>query len=117
MAVPLKPIHFDDKIYPEPYKFDCFRFSNLRESEDSDVKYRFTTTEKGGLGRHACPGRFFASMELKIILSHLNYDMSLANGAKEAPKPTTFSTGGMPDMKACIILTPRVGQAGQDLRF
>ena len=62
IAVPLKPIHFDENVYPEPYKFDCFRVSKLRESEHSDIKYGFTTVEKDfvpfGLGKHACPGRF-----------------------------------------------------------
>ncbi|KAF8204329.1 cytochrome P450 [Mycena galopus ATCC 62051] len=121
IAVPLKAIHFDENVYPEPYKFDCFRFSNLRKSEDSDVKHGFTTIEKDfvlfGLGRHACPGRFFASMELKIMLAHLllNYDVNLADGLTAVPKPASFNTGMMPDMKACVTLTPRVGQAGQDL--
>jgi cytochrome P450 len=121
VVIPLKLIHFDENVYPEPYKFDCFRFSNLRKSEDSDVKYGFTTVEKDfvpfGLGKHACPGRFFASMELKIMLSHLllNYDVSLADGTKKVPKPTTFGSGVMPDTKACVTITPRVGQAGQDL--
>ncbi|KAJ6520279.1 cytochrome P450 [Mycena sanguinolenta] len=121
ITVPLKSIHFDENLYPEPYKFDCFRFSKLRASEHSDVKYGFTTVEKDfvpfGLGKHACPGRFFASMELKIMISHLllHYDLSLPDGAKEAPKPRLFNSAVVPDTKACIILKPRVGQAGQDL--
>jgi cytochrome P450 len=30
-----------------------------------------------GHGRHACPGRFFAAMELKAMLAHIliNYDL------------------------------------------
>ncbi len=37
-----------------------------------------------GLGRHACPGRFFAVMELKLLLAHLvmNYDVKLPDGAE-----------------------------------
>ncbi|KAJ7269284.1 cytochrome P450 [Mycena haematopus] len=106
IAVPLKAVHFNENVYPDPYTFDCFRFSKLRESEDSDVKHGFTTIENDfvlfGLGRHACPGRFFASMELKIMLSHLllNYDVSLADGAKEAPKPIRFGSSVVPDTKA-----------------
>ncbi|KAF7337628.1 Ent-kaurene oxidase [Mycena sanguinolenta] len=121
ITIPLKPIHFDESVYPEPYKFDCFRFSKLRASERTDLKYGFTRVEKDfvpfGLGKHACPGRFFASMELKIILSHLllNYDLSLPGGAKEAPKPMFFNSTVIPDTKACVVLKPRVGQAGQDL--
>jgi cytochrome P450 len=62
IAVPLKPIHFNASVYPEPEKFDCFRFSKLRETEESNVKHAFTTVENDflffGLGRHVCPGRF-----------------------------------------------------------
>jgi cytochrome P450 len=62
IVVPLAPIHFDASVYPEPEKFDCFRFSKLRDTEESVVKHGFTTIEKNflpfGLGRHACPGRF-----------------------------------------------------------
>ncbi|KAF7347450.1 Ent-kaurene oxidase [Mycena venus] len=121
ITIPLKAIHFDPSVYPEPEKFDCFRFSKLREMEESDVKHGFTTVEKNfvpfGLGRHACPGRFFASMELKVMLAHmlLNYDVSLPDGAKEAPKAMRFNTGVMPDVKAYLVITPRVGQMGQDL--
>ncbi|KAF7337643.1 Ent-kaurene oxidase [Mycena sanguinolenta] len=121
ITIPLKPIHFDENVYPEPYKFDCFRFSKLRASEHSDVKYGFTTVEKDfvpfGLGKHACPGRFFASMELKIMISHLllNYDLSFPDGTKEVPKPRLFNQAVFPDTKACVVLKPRVGQAGQDL--
>jgi len=121
ISIPLKLIHFDPSVYPEPEKFDCFRFSKLRETEESDVKHGFTTIEKDfvlfGLGRHACPGRFFASMELKTMLSHLllHYDVSLPDGAKEVPKPMSFGGGVMPNVKASVVITPRVGQAGQDL--
>ncbi|KAF7352746.1 Ent-kaurene oxidase [Mycena venus] len=120
IAVSLRGLHFDPNVYPEPDKFDCFRFSKLRETEESDAKHRFTTVEKNfapfGLGRHACPGRFFASMELKIMLAHmlLNYDVSLPDGAKEAPKVMRLNTAVMPDVKACLVITPRVGQM-QDL--
>ncbi|KAF7347451.1 Ent-kaurene oxidase [Mycena venus] len=99
IAIPLKGLHFDPSVYPEPEKFDCFRFSKLRETEESDVKHGFTTIERNfvpfGLGRHACPGRFFASMELKIMLAHmlLNYDISLPDGAKEAPKGNEVQRG------------------------
>ncbi|KAJ7361121.1 cytochrome P450 [Mycena albidolilacea] len=121
IAVPLAPIHFDASVYPEPEKFDCFRFSKLRNTEEGVVKHGFTTVEKNfvpfGLGRHACPGRFLASMELKTMLAHmlLNYDLSLPDGVKTVPKPMKLSGFVMPNPSACIVLAPRVGQVGQDL--
>ena len=35
-----------------------------------------------GLGKHACPGRFFASNEIKVLLCRiiLDYDMKLLDG-------------------------------------
>ncbi|KAJ7356763.1 cytochrome P450 [Mycena albidolilacea] len=122
IAVQLKPIHFDASVYPEPEKFDCFRFSKLRETEES-VKHAFTTVENDfllfGLGRHVCPGRFFASMVLKIMLSHLllNYDVTLPDGAKEVPKPMLLSLLVMPNLTGRVIIKPRVGQAAQDLEL
>ncbi|KAK7063838.1 Ent-kaurene oxidase [Favolaschia claudopus] len=122
IAFPLKRIHYDATVYPNPEKFEWFRFSNLREEDGSGAKHQFTTVGKDlllfGLGRHACPGRFFASMELKILLSHLllHYDVSLADGAKEVPKPTVFSSNTIPSLSARAVITPRLGQAGQKFR-
>ncbi|KAK7026177.1 Ent-kaurene oxidase [Favolaschia claudopus] len=122
IAFPLKRIHYDAIVYLNPEKFDCFRFSNLREEDESDAKHQFATVGKDlvlfGLGRHACPGRFFASMELKIVLSHLllHYEVSLADGAKEVPKPVVLSSNMIPNRSASVVITPRLGQAGQKFR-
>lgn len=42
-----------------------------------------------GHGNHACPGRFFAANEIKVILAHmlLKYDWELAPGSKD-PQPS-----------------------------
>lgn len=38
-----------------------------------------------GYGHHACPGRFFAAHEVKLVMCHLllKYDWRLAGGAGE----------------------------------
>ncbi|KAK8030950.1 ent-kaurene oxidase [Apiospora arundinis] len=38
-----------------------------------------------GYGKHACPGRFFAANEIKLILAHilLQYDLRMPDGATE----------------------------------
>ncbi len=38
-----------------------------------------------GLGRHACPGRFFAANEIKLILSRLllDFDIKMPDGITE----------------------------------
>jgi cytochrome P450 len=37
-----------------------------------------------GFGRHACPGRFFAANEIKLILSRilLDYDIKMPDGVQ-----------------------------------
>jgi cytochrome P450 len=39
-----------------------------------------------GLGRHACPGRFFASQEMKLMLAHIvmEYDVRVVGGKRPA---------------------------------
>jgi cytochrome P450 len=77
-------------VFPEPERFDGYRFLKRREMGD---KATSQFVQSGGDynvfggGRHVCPGRFFASNELKLTLSHilLKYDLRLAAGCD--PKP------------------------------
>ncbi|PIA98033.1 Fumitremorgin C monooxygenase [Cercospora beticola] len=68
----LNDILRDPTIFSEPDKFDAYRFYNMRKLPCEENKHQFTTTAEDALsfghGRHACPGRFFASNEIKIIL-------------------------------------------------
>ncbi|KAJ7284516.1 cytochrome P450 [Mycena rebaudengoi] len=81
LYTPMWSIHHDPEIYPDPHVFDGFRFSKLRDSDDSlgAAKFQAVTTsldyQAFGHGRHACPGRFFAVIELKAMLAHvvMNY--------------------------------------------
>jgi len=112
-AIDLKRLHRDSENYPNPHVFDPFRFSKLREEEQSDVRYGYTTVDKNylvfGAGRHACAGRFFASMMLKIVLARLllAYDLSLPSNTVK-PKNVTFNAGIVPDTKAEIVFKRRM---------
>lgn len=57
------------------HEFDGMRFYNLRKIPGNENKYQFVTTSPESLnfghGNHACPGRFFASNEIKVVLIHL----------------------------------------------
>ncbi|EHK97752.1 putative Ent-kaurene oxidase [Glarea lozoyensis 74030] len=87
ICVPAHAIHRDAALYPSPYEFQAFRFSKAREkyrgtqTELSEPKVSIvTTTDKFlpfGHGRHACPGRFFAAQQMKLMLAYLvqNYDV------------------------------------------
>jgi len=114
VSVDIKAIHFNPRVYPDPNKCDLFRFSNLRRKEDKESsKYGFATIDSHylpfGAGRHACAGRHFAAMELKIMLAHilLHYDISYPPGIIRRPKNIIFNGAIIPDPKARLVFTPR----------
>ncbi|KAB8291536.1 hypothetical protein EYC80_006337 [Monilinia laxa] len=66
-----------------PSTFSPFRWSSLRSIPGNESKYQFVSTSKEamnfGHGNHACPGRFFADAELKVVMVELltNWDIRL----------------------------------------
>jgi len=86
LFVPMRAIHRDETIYPNPSAFEPFRFADLREDgETGKGQYGMVSTSVEwlpfGHGRHACPGRFFASNEIKAMFAHLvlEYDVKTGN--------------------------------------
>ncbi|KAL9094392.1 MAG: hypothetical protein Q9165_003242 [Trypethelium subeluteriae] len=78
--------NFDANVYPVPETFDPYRFLKLREQPGQENNWQFVTLSPEslgfGYGVHACPGRFFASNEVKIALCWmlLKYDWRLEEG-------------------------------------
>lgn len=87
----------DETVFPEPAKFDVKRFLRLRQEPGEENRHQFVTTAPDhmafGHGQHACPGRFFASNEMKIALCFLLlwYDMRFVPD-EEKPKDLEFET-------------------------
>ncbi|KAK7438623.1 hypothetical protein VKT23_017956 [Stygiomarasmius scandens] len=111
-----QPVHFDGEYYRDPEKCDLFRFKKLREKESrliTDPKHTFAFADGHalvfGTGRHACPGRFFASTLLKIIIGHilLTYDLSFPPGVKGSPDTLQFDRAVFPDPHATLVFTKR----------
>ncbi|THU98667.1 cytochrome P450 [Dendrothele bispora CBS 962.96] len=111
-----QPVHFDEQYYDDPEKCDLLRFSKLRDKESrppTDPKHTFAFADGHALvfstGRHACPGRFFASTLLKIVIGHilLNYDLSYPPETKGSPRTLQFDRAVFPDPKATLIFTKR----------
>lgn len=71
-----------------PHEFDGFRFYRLRKMAGKENKHLFVTVSPEsltwGYGNHACPGRFFADTEMKVILIELlrKWDIRVADAAK-----------------------------------
>ncbi|KAM4066397.1 cytochrome p450 [Hirsutella rhossiliensis] len=101
IVVPVEPIHYDAKAYPEAHLYNPFRFVQPADNDNNEVvtwekkqsfKVKSTVTLDesflafGVPGRNACPGRFFALLELKIFVANLllNYEVEYL---KSRPKP------------------------------
>jgi cytochrome P450 len=80
---------WDAKVYDRPREWDGRRFLRLRETAGQEHAAQLVSTSADhlgfGHGQHACPGRFFAGNEAKVILIHLllKYDWRLPEDAAE----------------------------------
>ncbi|KAL5364135.1 putative P450 monooxygenase [Aspergillus floccosus] len=78
--------HMVTQSYPDPDTFDGFRFHKMRQQPGHEIRHQFVATGPDALsfghGNHACPGRFFAANEIKVVLMYLlqNYDIQLEAG-------------------------------------
>ncbi|CAH0051930.1 unnamed protein product [Clonostachys solani] len=118
VSVPIEPIHHDESIYENALSYEPFRFApidavekvlgrfsdeqrasfkgNMGTSVDIQRKPKPRMTVVldetflgfGVSGKHACPGRFFALVEMKLFVAYLllNYDIEFL---KERPKPVS----------------------------
>ncbi|KAF2767243.1 cytochrome P450 [Teratosphaeria nubilosa] len=79
------PPYLDPEVYTNPSKYDPYRFLPKDNGEKDSIGWQIATTRPEhlafGHGKHACPGRFFASDEMKIVLTHLllKYDFDLVD--------------------------------------
>lgn len=96
-----------------PEQFDGFRYERMRQQPGNELKFQLANTGKYatafGFGAHACPGRFFAINEMKIIFAYLllNYDMKLRDGEgrpKNLEKPTGTT---YPDPRVEVLFKSR----------
>src|ERR1700761_4429551 len=94
ISIPADAVGSDPTNYPNPEEFDAWRFVKLRSQKEGVTSnyHQLVTSNKTslffGYGKHACPGRFFAAAEIKLILAHLimNYDIELVDKDKGRPR-------------------------------
>lgn len=97
----------DPHLYgPNPQEFDGHRFLRMRDQAQKQVllgasdigidSYQYVSLSKEdltfGIGKHACPGRFFASYEIKVVLAYLllHYDFQTATQTVSGMKKHGF---------------------------
>ncbi|KAI1820120.1 cytochrome P450 [Xylaria intraflava] len=114
ITMPSHAVATDPDIYSNPETFDGYRFYDKRMSAKTEAnRHQFATTGPESLafgqGKTACPGRFFAASNIKVVLANilLNYDVAFPAGQTERPK--NLHKGGLvrPDPRQTLIFTPR----------
>lgn len=118
----------DPRIYPDPDSYDPFRFSRAREQEEAasssgsdgeqpkiagslESKQLSLSTTSGtflpfGHGRHACPGRFLVSHELKMLIAYATMFYEI-EPLETRPANTWFGQHVIPPMKEKIRVRRR----------
>ncbi|KAL9109057.1 MAG: hypothetical protein Q9227_006297 [Pyrenula ochraceoflavens] len=125
VSVPAYCIMGDEAAYAAARTFMPFRFSEQRNSnspvhgggdhsQKTDhvrrARNALPTTNPDflvfGYGRHACPGRFFAAAELKLVLAHalLKYDFEIL---PKKPEGSWVGVTRLPALKATIRVKRR----------
>ncbi|GLB35977.1 putative cytochrome P450 [Lyophyllum shimeji] len=112
LAVACAATHADPSKYPSPQTFDAFRF--VQGSGQAASRYQLSTTAPDflgwGYGRAACPGRFVAAVQMKMVLAHLvlHYDVRLEDGAGDVrPRDWWVGSERLPDLSARLMFKKR----------
>ncbi|THU93439.1 cytochrome P450 [Dendrothele bispora CBS 962.96] len=113
ITVATRPMMRDNAIFPRGEEFNPFRFAELREKDGEGFKHQMVTPTSEwvlfGQGKHACPGRFFASTVLKLLMAHvlLHYDIKFPNASRELPPSFKQFADFAPDPNARVLFRKR----------
>lgn len=114
ILAPAGLVSLDDDIWESANEFRGFRFSELRARSSEDAhKFQFATITPSALhfghGRQGCPGRFFASYEIKAILSHIidKFDIRLLDEKAGRPQNKIFGAAISPDDSVQLLFRKR----------
>ncbi|KAJ8128187.1 hypothetical protein O1611_g5450 [Lasiodiplodia mahajangana] len=112
ITMPTCSIARDPQIYDNPDRFDGARFYKKRQAGDPN-RHQFVSTGPDSLpfghGKFACPGRFFAAAQIKILLANilLRYDISYPEGQVIRPANVFSGEGIGPDRGQRIVFSVR----------
>lgn len=112
VMAPTSGIHRSEKLYTAPNIFNGYRFSDMRKVEGNATRFQNVSTSlqfvAWGHGQNACPGRFFATNELKAILCYLlcNYEFKFEHGTSR-PGNKFWNLNCFPDTSVSLLFKNR----------
>lgn len=102
----------DPSIVDNPGEFDGFRYKKIRQDPKQANRHQYATTDCNnihfGHGKYACPGRFFASHAVKMIVGQLilDYDFKFPEG-QGRPRNLFMDENVYPDPSARLLIRKR----------
>ncbi|BAE65194.1 unnamed protein product [Aspergillus oryzae RIB40] len=104
------PIGMDTKYVSDPTTFDAFRYVDGDKAQSQFV-HTSATSMHFGLGRYACPGRFFATFVLKAILSRFLVEYEFRFGPDQVGRPKNMLLGDkiVPNTSVDVYVRKRTG--------
>ncbi|EGS19530.1 cytochrome P450 monooxygenase-like protein [Thermochaetoides thermophila DSM 1495] len=116
IEVPQYATNRDPEIFPNPDEFDPWRFAREREKArekglaEEAAQNQFVSVSPHGLtfgyGRHACPGRFFAANEIKMIVAQvvMGWELKMPDGVQGRWEDLCLGAGIVPDPTKSILM-------------
>ncbi|KIX05632.1 uncharacterized protein Z518_03604 [Rhinocladiella mackenziei CBS 650.93] len=120
-----KAIYDDEEIFDSPKTFNPWRMYQRRQKEGEAQKHQWVMASPThlhfGYSKHACPGRFFASNEIKVLIALLimRYDVSaigIPGGLAQVAQGYWGDNNRVPIMGVKLELKDRVSDIPTDIR-
>ncbi|KAF5492341.1 Cytochrome P450 monooygenase 2 [Colletotrichum siamense] len=98
----------DPELHQDPEKWDPYRFIKMAEQPRKANYAQLVVTSPDhlafGHGDHACPGRFFAAYEIKIIMCHLllKYEWEALPTTDASPMVLGFTNASNPTARVRV---------------
>lgn len=114
ICMPSGPISKDSSQVPNASEFDGFRWFREKKKTASFV-HSSPTSLHFGLGKYACPGRFFAVYMIKAILSRilLEFDFKFEEDLKDRPMNMVVGDKIVPNLSTRLCVKKRSNTKGQ----
>ncbi|KAE8337078.1 hypothetical protein BDV24DRAFT_177948 [Aspergillus arachidicola] len=116
VSAPSMMVNLDDSLWTDATSFDGYRFEKLRTIKGNEQKFQYASTSASelnwGYGTHACPGRHYASNQIKLMIVSLlsryefqsDHEQKDENAIFERPPNVVDGVRIMPNPQAMVMV-------------